>query len=56
VQQAVEKLAADPALATRLGESGRRYVVEHFDRNDQAARLIALLETVTRPRMAGRRP
>ena len=56
VQQAVEKLAANPALATRLGESGRRYVVEHFDRNDQAARLIALLETVTRPRMAGRRP
>ena len=44
VRQAVETLAADPALANRLGEHGRQYVVEHFDRNDQAARLIKLLE------------
>jgi len=44
LQQAVEKLAADPELARRLGEQGRRYVVEHFDRDDIAARLVKLLE------------
>jgi glycosyltransferase involved in cell wall biosynthesis len=46
VQQAVETLAADPALAHRLGEQGRRYVVEHFDRDDIAARLAKLLEEI----------
>ena len=44
VHEAVEKLAADPALAQRLGEQGRRYVVEHFDRDDIAHRLVKLLE------------
>jgi glycosyltransferase involved in cell wall biosynthesis len=44
VKEAVEKLAADPALTMRLGEQGRRYVIEHFDRDDQAARLVKLLE------------
>jgi len=48
VQQAVQKLAADQILANRLGEQGRRYVVEHFDRNDQAARLGKLLEDTAR--------
>jgi glycosyltransferase involved in cell wall biosynthesis len=48
VQQAVEKLAADPALAQRLGEQGRRYVVEHFNRDDIAKRLINLLEETAR--------
>lgn len=46
VQRAVETLAADPALAHRLGEQGRRYVVEHFDRDDIAARLAKLLEEI----------
>ena len=46
VHKAVETLAADPALAQRLGEQGRRYVVEHFDRDDIAARLVKLLEDV----------
>jgi len=50
VQEAVEKLAADPALAQRLGEQGRRYVVEHFNRDDIAKRLIELLEEAARPR------
>ena len=44
VQEAVEKLAADPELAQRLGEQGRRYVVEHFNRDDIAKRLVKLLE------------
>jgi glycosyltransferase involved in cell wall biosynthesis len=46
VQQAVEKLAADPVLARQLGNQGRRYVVEHFDRDDIAARLVKLLDEV----------
>jgi len=49
VQEAVEKLAADPALAQKLGEQGRRYVVEHFNRDDIAKRLIKLLEETARP-------
>jgi glycosyltransferase involved in cell wall biosynthesis len=48
VQEAVEKLAADPALAQKLGEQGRRYVVEHFNRDDIAKRLITLLEETAR--------
>jgi glycosyltransferase involved in cell wall biosynthesis len=48
VQEAVEKLAADPALAQKLGEQGRRYVVEHFNRDDIAKRLINLLEETAR--------
>jgi glycosyltransferase involved in cell wall biosynthesis len=44
VHEAVETLAADPALAQRLGEHGRSYVIEHFDRDDIAARLATLLE------------
>ena len=48
VQEAVEKLAADPALAQRLGEQGRRYVVEHFNRDDIAKRLVKLLEETAR--------
>lgn len=48
VQEAVEKLAADPVLAQRLGEQGRRYVVEHFNRDDIAKRLVKLLEETAR--------
>jgi glycosyltransferase involved in cell wall biosynthesis len=48
VNKAVEELAADPALAHRLGEQGRRYVVEHFDRDDIAKRLATLLEETAR--------
>ena len=47
LHQAVEKLAADPALARDLGEKGRRYVMEHFDRRVIAERFIALLQEVT---------
>jgi glycosyltransferase involved in cell wall biosynthesis len=48
IQEAVETLAADPALAQKLGEQGRRYVVEHFNRDDIAKRLIKLLEETAR--------
>lgn len=49
VQEAVEKLAGDPELARKLGEQGRRYVVEHFNRDDIAKRLVKLLEETARP-------
>jgi glycosyltransferase involved in cell wall biosynthesis len=42
--QAVARLAADPALARELGENGRRYVAEHFDREVIAHRFISLLQ------------
>ena len=43
---AVERLAGDPAEARRLGENGRRYVVEHFDRQRLAHDYLAILERV----------
>jgi glycosyltransferase involved in cell wall biosynthesis len=43
MHQAVDALAADPNQARSLGESGRRYVVEHFDRRDIADRFFQLL-------------
>jgi len=43
LSEAVEKLAADPALARDLGENGRQYVKEHFDRERIASRFLELL-------------
>lgn len=43
LHDAVEALAADPERARRMGESGRRYVVEHFNRQKLAERLRQLL-------------
>lgn len=48
VHLAVEKLAADPALARRLGEKGRAYAIRNFDRKDIAERFIELLRVVAR--------
>jgi hypothetical protein len=39
---AMERLAADPALAARLAEGGRRAVRERFDRGRNVARLAEL--------------
>jgi glycosyltransferase involved in cell wall biosynthesis len=43
---AVERLAADPAGARRMGENGRRYVIERFDRRELARRYLAVLQRV----------
>jgi glycosyltransferase involved in cell wall biosynthesis len=43
LHEAVEKLAADPDLARRMGESGRRYVEQHFDRDAIAAMFVEVL-------------
>jgi len=49
LQQAVERLASDPELARQLGQHGRDYVVEHYDRKQIAGRLAELLrETAAR--------
>ena len=43
---AVERLAADPAEARRLGDNGRRYVLERFDRRVLAHDYLTVLERV----------
>jgi glycosyltransferase involved in cell wall biosynthesis len=43
---AAERLAADPEEARRLGENGRRYVLEHFDRRTLANDYLTILERV----------
>jgi glycosyltransferase involved in cell wall biosynthesis len=45
---AVERLAADPALARTLGESGRSYAIEHFERKDIALRFVELLRATAK--------
>lgn len=52
VHDAVETLAADPDLARRLGEHGREYVTQHFDRKQIAARLSELLQETAQARTA----
>jgi glycosyltransferase involved in cell wall biosynthesis len=49
LRDAVERIAADPALARELGEKGRQYVQAHFDRDVIATRFVELLlDTVRR--------
>lgn len=43
---AAVRLADDPAEAQRLGASGRRYVLEHYDRRQLAGDYLELLERV----------
>jgi colanic acid biosynthesis glycosyl transferase WcaI len=49
ISDAVKTLAADPALAKRMGQHGRDYVIEHFDRKDIADRLAKLLQETAQP-------
>lgn len=52
--EAVDSLAADPALRSRMGTSAREYVVANFNRRDQAKEFSAILHRlcpgVTSPR------
>ena len=41
---AVERLAKDPQLTRELGENGRRYVVENYDREKLARKYLEVLE------------
>jgi len=49
VRDAVETLAGDPALAQQMGESGRAYAMQHFDRREIAERLAGLLQQTAHP-------
>lgn len=46
---AVERLMRDPALCRRLGENGRRYVVEHLDRERIVDRFELLAREILPP-------
>jgi glycosyltransferase involved in cell wall biosynthesis len=50
MQKAVESLAADAKLAKQMGQHGREFVIQHFDRKDIAERLANLLQETARPR------
>ena len=43
---AIRALAADRPAARRMGESGRRYALEHYDRAALAARFVATVESI----------
>lgn len=43
---ALRMLASQPALCREMGEAGRRYVEQHFDRSALAARLADVLEAL----------
>ena len=45
---AVEKLAADRNLAARLGQAGDKYVSEHFNLDERAAKYLTVLESVSK--------
>ncbi len=51
---AIERLADDPAAVERMGRNARRLAEEQFSRDEQADRLIAILEQFARPVGAGR--
>jgi glycosyltransferase involved in cell wall biosynthesis len=45
--QAVTQLFGDRAQARAMGRAARAYVVEHFNRQQQAAEFVTLLQQVT---------
>jgi colanic acid/amylovoran biosynthesis glycosyltransferase len=45
---ALERLAADPALRRRLAEHGRRHVAEEFDVDVSAGRLVDVFAAAQR--------
>jgi len=47
---AIVRLAGDPELCNLLGSNGRRYVADHFSRQQTAERYIDVLESLCRPK------
>jgi glycosyltransferase involved in cell wall biosynthesis len=43
---AIRQLAADRRAASRMGQAGRRYVAQHFERRQQAEKMLALFRRV----------
>lgn len=48
--EAIQTLSADPQRARSMGEAAREYVVQHFNRNTQAAQFVELVETLAKSR------
>jgi glycosyltransferase involved in cell wall biosynthesis len=42
--EAVVEMATESAKAKRMGRAGRRYLEQHFDRAQLAARMLAVIE------------
>ena len=51
--RAIDELRANPALAKRLGEQGREYVLKHYDGDRLADKYIKLLQRVLHPKATG---
>ena len=47
--EALVRLADDTAFRESLSQSARSYVLEHYDRNRQAAKMLKVFEELTRP-------
>lgn len=43
---AIVKLAANPSLCQQYGESGRQYVLEHFDRDNLAVKYLGIITSI----------
>ena len=46
---AAQKLCDDPASCRAMGSAARRYVVEHFNRREQAQDFVRLVERLAKP-------
>jgi glycosyltransferase involved in cell wall biosynthesis len=51
--QVIAQLGANPVLRETLGRNGRRYVIEHFSRQQKAKAYIDVLEGIVGTEEAG---
>jgi glycosyltransferase involved in cell wall biosynthesis len=49
--ETLERLAADPSLCQQYGESGRQYVLEHFDRDELAMKYLGIITPIVNPEL-----
>ena len=48
LNRVLEELAADPELCYRMGESGRQFVMTHYNRDDLASQYMDVIDTILR--------
>src|SRR5206468_10735131 len=48
IAEALRQLLSDPAALEAMGEHGRRYVREHYDRQTLALEYLKILETLSK--------
>jgi glycosyltransferase involved in cell wall biosynthesis len=46
---AISMLASDPDKCRIMGDNGRKYLIENFNREKTAAKLVKLLENIIKP-------